>query len=289
MRHDPTLGGTDDIGLTEANYAAFEEFFYRKTGIAFDRSKRYFVRKRIARRMEATGHDRFRSYFSFMRLEPSQTEFQALVNEMTVNETYFFREEHQFKCLVGSILPEISARRPNAPLKIWSMPCATGEEPYSIAFYLLEYWRGIDDHDVTLLASDIDTSVLAAARTGYFPERSLKNLPPELRKRYFRPARNGKHQIDSEIREVVDFAKVNLLSPPPRFQQGDIDIVFCRNLLIYFNHQAQRRAVENIAEALRPGGFVLLGHSESMNRISDLFAVRRFAEGIVYQKPYEDR
>ncbi|TCP44132.1 CheR family methyltransferase [Rhodovulum marinum] len=289
MRDEIDAGGTDEIGLTEANYAAFEEFFYRKTGISFDVSKRYFVRKRIARRMQATGHDRFRSYFSFMRLEPSQDEFQALVNEMTVNETYFFREEHQFRCLVDTILPEIASRRPNAPLTIWSMPCATGEEPYSIALYLLEHWKGLPDHDVTLLASDIDTSVLNAARNGYFSERSLHYLPAALRVRHFRPAKNGKHRINYDIRDVVEFAKVNLLSPPARFRQGDIDVVFCRNLLIYFDQQAQRRAVENIAEALRPGGYVLLGHSESMSRISDLFAVRRFAEGIVYQKPHEDR
>ncbi|GAA0308223.1 CheR family methyltransferase [Rhodovulum strictum] len=275
--------------LTEANFSQFHDFFYRKTGITFDSSKRYFVAKRLARRMQVTGHTRFNSYFSFMRLEPSQIEFQALVNEMTVNETYFFREKHQFQCLVDSILPEISARRPRQPITIWSMPCATGEEPYSVALYLMEYWPGLAQHDVSLLASDIDTNVLKAAREGYFNDRSLQYVPPELIRRHFKPSGPGRHRINPSNREVVDFAQVNLLSPPPRFRRRDIDVVFCRNLLIYFDQKAQRQAVENLADALRPGGFVLLGHSESMSRISDLFEVRRFPDGIVYQKPFEDQ
>ncbi|MCB6179269.1 protein-glutamate O-methyltransferase CheR [Rhodobacter sp. Har01] len=277
----------DEIGMTEADYAVFEDYFYRKTGIHLTSAKRYFVTKRLAKRIAASGLGDFRAYFAKLRLEASQREFQALVNEMTVNETYFFREEHQFRCLVASILPEITARRPGRPLKIWSTPCSTGEEPYSIAIYLLEHWPGLAQHDVTLIASDIDTDVLAAARRGSYAERAFQNLPAAIRARHFDPPRNGLSRISEQLLESVEFLKVNLIAPPPRLQAQDIDVVFCRNLLIYFDQAAQRQAVEAIATALRPGGFVLLGHSESMSRISSLFAVRRFADGIVYQKPLE--
>ena len=138
---------------------------------------------------------------------------------------------------------------------------------------------------MTVIGSDIDTNVLAAARRGNFSDRSVQNLSPEQLARYFEPMRGGGYRLRDDLRGTVDFAKVNLLATPPRFRAQDIDVVFCRNLLIYFDQQAQRHAVENIAEALRPGGFVLLGHSESMSRISSLFAVRRLTNCIVYQKP----
>jgi chemotaxis protein methyltransferase CheR len=274
--------------MTEADYQVFADFFYRKTGIHLTSSKRYFVTKRLAKRLEATGSLNFRAYLAALRMEPSQAEFQSLVNEMTVNETYFFREEHQFHCLVSSILPEISRRRPGQPLSIWSTPCSTGEEPYSIAIFLLEYWAGLAQHDVSLIASDIDTNVLAAARRGVYGERAFQYMPPDIRARYFEPARAGTTRIGTMLQDSVEFLKVNLISPPPRLQRQDIDVVFCRNLLIYFDQAAQRQAVESIAAALRPGGYVLLGHSESMSRISSLFAVRRLPEGIVYQKPLEE-
>jgi chemotaxis protein methyltransferase CheR len=284
----PPSTAPDQIGMTEADYAVFEDFFYRRTGIHLPAAKRYFVTKRLARRLQATGKADFRSYFAALRAEAAQVEFQALVNEMTVNETYFFREDHQFRCLVSSILPEISRRRPHQPLSIWSTPCSTGEEPYSIAIFLLEYWAGLPDHDVSLIASDIDTNVLAAARRGVYGERAFQCMPADIRARYFEPTRGGLTRIGTSLQDSVEFLKVNLIAPPPRLQRRDIDVVFCRNLLIYFDQAAQRQAVDGIAAALRPGGYVLLGHSESMSRISSLFAVRRFPEGIVYQKPLEE-
>jgi len=287
MENNHRFVAKDEIGMTEADHEVFQDFFYRKTGIHLTSAKRYFVNKRLASRIAASGHDSFRAYFMKLRLEPSQLEFQSLVNEMTVNETYFYREEHQFQCLVASILPEITARRPGRPLRIWSVPSSTGEEPYSIAIYLLEHWPGLKDYDVTLIASDIDTDVLASARRGQYSERAFQCLPAAIRARHFDARSNGNSQISQQLLDSVEFLKVNLMAPPPQLQAQDIDVVFCRNLLIYFDQAAQRQAVERIAAALRPGGYVLLGHSESMSRISSLFTVRRFAEGIVYQKPLE--
>ncbi len=275
-----------ELALTDADFAKFRDFFYRKTGIYFEDSKRYFVDKRILDRMRATGHDSFRSYYMFMRFQASGEEFQKLVSLMTVNETYFFREEYQFRCLVGPVLDEVCRhRRPDEVVRIWSIPCSSGEEPYSIAIYLLEYWPRIDEVDVEILASDIDANVLERCRQGIYSKRSVQNLPREILEKYFTPLGQGQYQICEDLRACVDFRQANLNNPAEtRFYRG-IDVIFCRNLLIYFSDESRRQAADVFYDALNPGGFIFLGHSESMSRISPLFRVRRFPDAIVYQKP----
>jgi len=168
----------EKASITEADFEKFREFFYRKTGIQFDSTKRYFVDKRLMERIEATGSENFRNYFVKLRFETNGEEMQALVNAMTVNETYFFREAYQFDCLVNSMLDDIiKKRKPGSRLRIWSIPSSTGEEPYSIALYLLERWPHIDDYEVEILSSDIDTSVLKSAQKGVYSARSVANLP----------------------------------------------------------------------------------------------------------------
>ena len=275
-----------DLALTDADFAKFRDFFYRKTGIYFEDSKRYFVDKRILDRMRATGHESFRSYYLFMRFQASGEEFQNLVSAMTVNETYFFREEYQSRCLVGPVLEEVCRhRRPEEVVRIWSIPCSSGEEPYSIAIYLLEHWPRIDEVDVEILASDIDANVLERARRGIYATRSIQHLPREVLAKYFSPLGQGQYQICTDLRESVDFRQVNLNNPAEtRFYRG-IDVIFCRNLLIYFDDESRRQAADVFYDALNPGGFIFLGHSESMSRISPLFRVRRFPDAIAYQKP----
>jgi len=272
--------------ITDAEFERFRDFFYRKTGIRFEDSKRYFVDKRLVQRMRQTGHDSFREYFTFMRFQASGAEFQELVNLMTVNETYFFREEYQLKCMVRALLGEVlHYKRPGELVRIWSMPCSTGEEPYSIALYLLEYWDRIDEVDVEIVGSDIDTQALERAQAGVFSRRSVNRVPHWMLTKYFEPLTGGHHRLCEDLRESVDFRRINLCDPKGTKGMRDFDIVFCRNLLIYFDEASQRQAAQTLYDALNPGGFVLLGHSESMSRISSLFKVRRFEEAIVYQKP----
>lgn len=272
--------------ITLEAFRKFRDFFYAKTGIYFDDSKRYFVDRRLLERMHQTATEDFKNYFSLLRFELSGVEFQALVNLMTTNETYFFREEYQFKALTASMLPELVRGRTKAqPLRIWSVPSASGEEPYSIAMYLLEYWREVDEYEIELLASDIDTHMLQQARTGIYAPRALQYLPPPLVEKYFRPLPTGEHQISADLRDSVTFSTVNIKDLGQTVSFRDIDVIFCRNLFIYFDDLSRREAAEMFYEVLRPGGFICLGHSESMSRISPLFDARRFPEGIVYQKP----
>jgi chemotaxis protein methyltransferase CheR len=271
--------------ITEEELAKFCEFFYRKTGIMFSDNKRYFVERRLHERIGKTESRDFRNYFAALRLQNSTEEMQHLINLMTVNETYFFREDYQFAALVSGMLPELARNKKNGDaIRIWSLPCSTGEEPYSIAIYILDRWSRADDFDVEILASDIDTRVLASAKAGIFGERSLQKLSPAERERYFARIGTDQFQIRQEIRESIDFSKLNVMDTLHMQRYHDVDVIFCRNLLIYFDDVSRRQAVEAMYESLAPGGFICLGHSESMSRMSSLFQPRKFSETIVYQK-----
>jgi chemotaxis protein methyltransferase CheR len=276
--------------ITDADFEKFREFFYRKTGIQFDTTKRYFVDKRLVERIEATGSDSFRNYFVKLRFEAGGDEMQHLVNVMTVNETYFFREAYQFDCLVKHMLDEVAAtRKAGSRIRIWSVPSSTGEEPYSIAIYLLERWPLIHSYEVEIMSSDIDTQVLNAAQRGVYSDRSVANLPKPYLAKYFTKIKEGEWKLSRDVAEAVEFSRVNLSDPNETRRFRDIDVIFCRNLLIYFDDVSRRIAADAMYDALRPGGFICLGHSESMSRISSLFNVRRFPDAMVYQKPTEAR
>ncbi len=284
----PTVADADGLTISTADFLRFRDFFYRKTGIYFEESKRYFVDKRLLQRMAASGYQGFRSYFTFMRFQASQQELQDLINLLTVNETYFFREEYQFRCMIQSVLPEILAGKSSRrPIRIWSIPCSSGEEAYSIALYLLEYWPPIAEVDVEILAADIDSRILQMAEQGLYSQRAVQYLPPAILQRYFRPRPEQRYQLLDEIREAVEFTQVNLTDPLQTRRFRHFDLIFCRNLLIYFDDASRRQATEALYDALDPGGFMFLGHSESMSRISSLFRVRKFPEAIAYQRPLQ--
>lgn len=274
--------------ITDGDFQKFAEYFYRKTGIHFDDSKRYFVDKRLIDRIAATEAGSFRAYFVALRFEADGAEMQQLVNTMTVNETYFFRESYQFDCLVNHLLDEVAARkRAGSRIRIWSIPSSTGEEPYSIAIYLLERWSKIEQYDVEILSSDIDTTVLASAQRGIYSPRSVAQLPPAYLRKYFTRHGDDEWRISRDLVSAVEFSRVNLSEATDTRRFRDIDIIFCRNLLIYFDDLSRRVAAEAMFDAMSPGGFICLGHSESMSRMSSLFTVRRFPDAMVYQKPLE--
>jgi chemotaxis protein methyltransferase CheR len=272
--------------ISEAEFEKFREFFYRKTGIRFENTKRYFVDKRLLDRMRANGFDTFKQYFTFMRFQASGVEVQELINVMTVNETYFFREDYQFECLVDNVMNEIASRKkPGELIRIWSIPSASGEEPYSIAMFLLEQWPGIDQYEVEIVSSDIDSNMLKRCHEGIYSERSVKGIPTRLLRKYFTALPGNRFAICDDLKASVKFTQVNLAQPSQTRAYRGFDVVFCRNLLIYFDDASRREAADVFYDALNPNGFVFLGHSESMSRISSLYKVRKFPKAMVYQKP----
>jgi chemotaxis protein methyltransferase CheR len=255
----------DKGAVNEEEFRRLCDFVYRRTGMVFTEAKRYYVERRVSDRMAATGAKSFASYFARLRTD-AQGEVEQFINAFTVNETYFYREDHQLRCLTGDLLPaRTRGKARGAGLRIWSAPCSTGEEPYSIAMWLLENWAEVDAYDIEIVGSDIDTRALEAAREGVFGRRALMRLTPELIDRYF-------VQLDDERWRILD----------------QFDVIFCRNMLIYFDDASRRVAAENLFEALAPGGFICLGHSESMSRISPLFEVARYSDAIVYRRPMEE-
>jgi chemotaxis protein methyltransferase CheR len=280
--------GPPAIHVTQEEIRRLCEFLYRRTGMSFSDNKRYYIDRRLAERIAATSSGSFAAYFAMLRSD-AEHEIEQLVNAFTVNETYFFREEHQLRCMTSSLLGELLRRkRPGESFRIWSIPCSTGEEPYSIAMWLMENWRDVDKYNIEIVGSDIDTQALKAAAEGIYGERALMRLSRDVVNRYFSPMDKEQYQIDPGLRESVQFTAANLIDAHDIAQYRDFDIVFCRNVLIYFDDSSRRSAAENLYDCLRPGGYICLGHSESMSRISPLFRISRFADAIVYQKPEAD-
>jgi chemotaxis protein methyltransferase CheR len=276
--------------LSDAEFEKFREYFYKRTGIQFTAAKRYFVDKRIEACIRTSGNDNFGGWFASMRLGDRPDMVQELINQLTVNETYFLREDYQFDAMLTTVLPQVMADRKRmgrvaGPVKILSLPCSTGEEPYSIALRLLEEWDQIDRVDVEIHGGDIDSDVLARAAAATYGARSLQRVPKPWLKKYFKPVAAQRLQLDDGIRSAVTLHRVNICDTPAMKSFRDFDVIFCRNVLIYFDEVSSRRAAENLYGALRPGGYLFLGHSESMSRISPIFTPARLPEGIVYQRP----
>jgi chemotaxis protein methyltransferase CheR len=280
----PVVGPAE---LTTADFDRFREFFYRRTGIQFLPNKRYFVDKRVLASILEAGAPDFRTWFAQLRLDGDDGLLQKVINSMTVNESYFFREDYQFDCLVNSVLPLLTAGRPKAPIRILTLPSSTGDEAYSIAIWLLEHWPQINELDVEITGVDIDTHVVELARAGVFSDRALMHVDSTLRARYFTAVGAGQYQVASDLRGAIGFTVANICEPRDMQRLRDFDVIFCRNLLIYFDEHSSRRAAENLYGALRPGGYLFLGHSESMSRISPIFKPLRFPDSTVYQRPKE--
>lgn len=281
----PEFPGDRAVRVTPEDVRRLCEFLYRRTGMLFDNNKRYYIDRRLAERIAATQSGSFQSYFAMLRSD-AQHEIEHLINAFTVNETYFYREDHQLKCMTSHLLNDLLKRKKiGEPIRIWSIPCSTGEEPYSIAIWLMENWSEVDNHKIEIVASDIDSRALNSAAEGYYGARALMRLSRQLVDRYFEPVDDGRVRIDPGLRESVHFTRANLIDTQDMVRYRSFDIVFCRNVLIYFDDASRRIAAENLYDCLSPGGYICLGHSETMSRISSLFDVCRYPEATVYQRP----
>ena len=275
--------------VTAEQFRQLCDYLYRETGLVFSEQKRYFVERRIAERMAATGTRSFASYFAYLR-NASNAELEPFINAFTVNETYFYREEYQLRCLTRDLLKSrISEKKTGDSIRIWSLPCSTGEEPYSLAIWLLENWPQVDAYEIEIIGSDIDTAVLEAARAAIYGKRALMRLTEDLIEKYFEMVDDQHWRLIEDLRGSVLFAPVNAVESDDVRKFGRFDVIFCRNMLIYFDDASRRVAAENLYEALLPGGYLCLGHAESMSRISGLFEICRFEDAIVYRRPPERR
>jgi len=261
-----------DYEFTDRHFEALRGLVGEHTGIAMSEAKRELIYSRLARRLRQLGLHSFDEYCHLLK-QGDEAELSNFVNAVTTNLTAFFRESHHFDYLRDTVLPALLKRNhPSRRIRIWSAGCSTGEEPYSIAMTVREGIPRFDGWDIKILASDIDSNVLAQARSGVYPEDRLRGVPQEQFRRWFRKGKGentGLIRIAPELQALITFAQLNLMQPWP--MRGTFDVIFCRNVVIYFDKPTQRTLFERFSNILNPEGYLVIGHSESLFNLSDRF------------------
>ena len=275
----------DIIPLEEDVFRLIREFVKDYCGIYFDDESRYLLEKRLSRRVRTHHFSNFREYYRYLLYHKDRDEeLASIIDIITVNETYFFREQNQLKTLSEEILPEIrQTNKDKKRLRIWSAGCSTGEEPYTIAMLVLEKGH-FRDWNVEIFGSDINQRVLQVARSGAYRKNSFRTTDPYFLRKYFKEE-DGLSRISDSVKQYVNFTHLNLLDPFKVKLVGRMDIIFCRNVLIYFDHSSRKKVIDMFYERLVDGGYLLLGHAESLINLSTAFTLRHFKYDMVYQKP----
>jgi chemotaxis protein methyltransferase CheR len=273
------------IPLEEEVFRLIRDFVRDYCGIYFDDDSRYLLEKRLSRRVRTLHFSNFREYYRYLLYHKNrEEELTSIIDIITVNETYFFREQNQLKTFSEEILPELKdINKDKKRLRVWSAGCSTGEEPYTIAILVLE--KGyFHNWNIEIFGSDINQRVLQAARSGIYRKNSFRATEPYFLRKYFREEDNIS-KISDNVKKYVNFSHLNLLDPFKVKLVGTVDVIFCRNVLIYFDYPSRKKVIDMFYERLADGGFLLLGHAESLINISTAFSLRHFKYDMVYQKP----
>ncbi len=269
------------IAISEPEFVALRDAIRDRFGIFYDDTKQFLLQSRLQTRLLKRSCSDFGAYLRFLTGGLArEEEWDELASVLSNNETYFFREKAQLDVLVGEVVDE-SLRR-GGKLRVWSSACSTGEEPFTIAMMLHESKR-IAPAQVSLRASDISPRALERAARGFYRELSFRATPPEVVQRYFHPFENG-FFVNDDVKRMVEFFRINLLDARAVEATGPHDAIFCRNVLIYFDKPTQKRVVEAFAKALRPGGYLFLGHAESIMRLTDLYEPTITSKAIFYKR-----
>jgi len=265
----------DDINqynLTDSEFAELSSIIYKDMGIFIDDSKRQLIYRRISVRLKTLGMNSFSEYIDLVKSR-DPAEIEVFQNTITTNLTSFFRESHHFDYLAKSIIPEISAaNKISKRLRIWSAGCSTGQEPYSIAITLRDAFPEIDIWDAKVLCTDLDTQVLQKCKSGVYSAKEMKNLPHEYRSRWFESVdgtADSDMVADKRLKDLLFFKQLNLMNEWQ--MQGKFDVIFCRNVVIYFDQPTKKKLMARFADYLAPGGYLILGHSESLQSAKEQF------------------
>ncbi|MBI4714528.1 MAG: protein-glutamate O-methyltransferase [Nitrospirae bacterium] len=273
--------------MTDGEFAGLSRLIHVKTGIYLPSHKRALLMARLSGRLRFHGFRSFRDYLAYLTEQDCDgRELIEMINCVTTNQTEFFREGHHFDFLAETVFPGClrRVREGGEPkVRIWSAGCSTGEEPYSIAMTMMEYFGGLSGWDVQILASDLDTLVLETAGLGIYPPGRIGATPEDLRKKYLLPIPVGNRtvfRVDDRIRDLVTFRRINLLESPWPIREV-FDVIFCRNVMIYFTQETITEIVMKFIGFLRPGGFLLIGHAETLFHVTDRL---RPIRATVYQR-----
>lgn len=253
-----------------ADFSRVQALIYKQAGISLHDGKHAMVYSRLSRRLRETGHSSFDDYLTWLEKQGDAREWQEFVNALTTNLTAFFREQHHF-----DILAQLLKSKPaSTPWRVWCNAASTGEEPYSIAVTAQEVLGA--NANFKLIASDIDSKVLNTASNGVYRMENVKSLSQERLHRFFmrgKASNAGMVRVKTELRRMIDFMQVNLIRDDWPFKES-FDIVFCRNVMIYFDAPTQRKVLERIHRVMKPGGMLFVGHAENFSESRDLFILR---------------
>lgn len=261
---------------------AFLELIYRHAGLRFPQHKLPLIERRATRALRENGQPSFSLGVAYLQTRPKGAVMQAVVNALTINETYFYRELDQMRLLCSELIPKLD--RATGPVRILSLPCSTGEEPYSISIYCKENLPPDQAARVQVSGADIDSAAVDIAKTGTYRDRAVSRLPAPVLQRYFRHQSDGMYALDRAIVRRVTLSTANLLDPAVVRQFRMMDIVFCRNVLIYFDDAAKETALGHIHQMLRPNGCLLLAHAEQISRLNVSFEAQRIGGAQIHRR-----
>ncbi len=273
--------------ISPETFILLRDLIYKRCGIFFGENKRYLIEKRLGGRLAALNFRCFEDYYYYLVYDSrKEEEINRLIGCIVTNETSFFRDRTQLKGFIEDIIPEVLKRKEKSTLKdlrIWSSASSTGEEPYTLAMMLMDKGLHLKGWHISVTGSDISDGVLRSAKRAVYDGYSLRNTPEDMRKKYF--VKTGDtFSVVNKVKDLVNFRKINMMDREAMFSVRNTDVVFCRNVLIYFDDAAKKAVFTHIYDSLRPGGFLVLGFSESLQNLTRLFTPVKVGRSLVYKR-----
>ncbi len=275
-----------NTNLSDEIFNKLKELIYGISGIYFNEQKKYLLETRLSRRLSILNLSSFEDYYNFLRYSPKKnTEIKELLNSITTNETSFFRDLPQLNVFIDILKQVVSAPSINSSkkIRIWSAGCSTGEEPYTIAIMIKENFP-FSNIKFNVIGSDISEKALDSAKKGIYNSYTLRNASEDIIKKYFNKIDDDAFDINGEIKNMTSFFNINLIDTKEVKNLNVFDIVLCRNVIIYFDDSSKKRVISNIYESLKMGGYLFLGHSESLHFVSTSFKLVGFGKTPLYRK-----
>lgn len=275
------------MAISDKDFEQLRDFIYNICGMYFHTTKKYFLESRLTRRMEATGAKTYQDYYLLLKSPRGSEELKFLMDEITTNETYFFRNVPQLAALENKLLPEIVETKNKMgfrKLRIWSAASSSGEEAYTMAMILLEKRATLlKDWIIEIVGTDINETVIAQAKEGVYNAYSVRNIPDMYKRKYIRED-NGKFILSPDVKKFVTFNKLNLYEDSKMIFMKSFDFIFCANVLIYFDTASKSKVVQHFYNNLQPYGYFFVGQSESLHGVNDKFKTVHFPGGFGYKK-----
>lgn len=276
---------TTQLPYTQEDFKLLRDAIYNYSGIYISNDYQGIFMRRLERRILALAMDSFNEYYYYLKYNPdNHEEYRKLMDAITIKETYFFREVDQMKTLVNEIIPAIRREKPFETIKIWSAGCATGEEPYTIAMLCIEKGYHIGNARVEIFANDISQEAIQKAKQGVYKQTSFRSTDPAYLQRFFTSNDDGTYRVRDEVKELLNFFCINLLEKNRLTFLPIFDIIFCRNLIIYFDDESKRKVIESFYHKLYPKRYLFLGHSESLINFTHLFKLQHYQHSLLYQR-----